>query len=120
MIEIMPETEANILVVKATKMLTSEDYETVFIPQLEQLISHFGKVRVLIYLDENFTGWELEAAWDDAVFGWQHRHDFEKVAVVGDQKWVAWAIKVGSYFMEGQVTTYVHTEFQDAVTWIRQ
>ena len=119
MIEIMPETAGKTLVVKAKGMLTSEDYEKIFIPQLKQLIDQFGKIRVLLYLDENFTGWELDAAWDDAVFGLQHRHDFEKVAIVSDQQWVAWATKVGSYFMDGQVATYKISEFQDAIIWIK-
>jgi len=119
MIEIMRQSAAKTLVVKATKMLTSEDYEEIFIPRLRQLIDQFGKIRVLLYLDENFSGWELGAAWDDAVFGLQHRYDFEKVAVVADQQWVAWATKVGSYFMDGQVTTYKLSEFQDAITWVK-
>ena len=120
MIAIMPETESKTLVVKATEMLTSQDYEDVFIPQLKQLIDKFGKIRVVLYLDDDFTGWELGAAWDDAIFGIQHRHDFEKVAVVGDKKWVEWATKVGSYFMDGQVATYKSAEFQDAVFWANQ
>ena len=120
MIEIMPETESNTLVVKATEMLTSEDYEDVFIPQLNQMIDKFGKLRVVLFLDKKFIGWELGAAWDDAVFGLQHRHDFEKVAVVGDQQWVEWATKIGAYFMEGQVATYASAEFQNAVFWVKQ
>jgi hypothetical protein len=120
MIEIMPETEGKTLVIKATESLTSQDYEDIFIPQLNQLIDKFGKISVVVYLAENFTGWELGAAWDDAVFGIQHRHDFEKVAVVSDQKWVKWATKIGSYFMEGQAATYTLTEFQDAVAWVKQ
>ncbi len=120
MIEIMPETEGNILVFKATEILTSQDYEDIFIPQLKQFIEKFGKIRTVVYLDETFTGWELGAAWDDAVFGLQHRHDFEKVAVVSDKKWVAWATKVGSYFMDGQVASYAPAQFQDAVAWVKQ
>jgi len=120
MIEIMPETEDNILVVKATKTLTRQDYEDIFIPQLKLQIDKFGKIRVLIYLDDNFNGWELGAAWDDAVFGVQHRHDFEKVAVVSDKNWVEWATKFGAYFMDGQVATYSLVEFQKAVIWVRQ
>ena len=43
MITIMQETEGRTLVVKATESLTSQDYEKVFIPQLNQLIDKFGK-----------------------------------------------------------------------------
>ena len=120
MIAIMQETEGKILVVKATERLTSQDYETVFIPQLQQLIEKFGKIRVLLYLADNFTGWELGAAWDDAVFGIKHRHDFEKIAVVGDHKWVEWATKIGAYLVDGQVATYPSVEFQEAVAWVKQ
>ncbi|MFA5924888.1 MAG: STAS/SEC14 domain-containing protein [Methylococcaceae bacterium] len=109
MITIMQETEGRTLVVKATESLTSQDYEKVFISQLNQLIDKFVKISVVFYLTENFTGWELGAAWDDAVFGIQHRHDFEKVAVVSDKKWIEWATKIGSYFMDGQVATYTET-----------
>ena len=38
MIEILPETQGNTLVVKATAKLTSKDYEEVFIPKLKELI----------------------------------------------------------------------------------
>ncbi len=38
MIEIMSETEGNLLVVKATEKLTAKDYEEVFIPKINQLI----------------------------------------------------------------------------------
>jgi|SRR5664279_2618274 SpoIIAA-like len=120
MIAIMHETAGRTLVIKATERLTSQDYEKVFIPQLNQLIDKFGKIRVVFYLAENFTGWELGAAWDDAVFGIQHRHHFEKVAVVSDKKWMEWATKIGSYFIDGQVATYTPAEFQDAVTWVKQ
>lgn len=120
MIEIMRETKGNTLVVKATEMLTRYDYEEVFIPQLKQLIDQFGKIRAVLYLDDNFIGWELGAAWDDAVFGIQHRHDFDKIALVSDKKWVEWATKVGSFFIDGQIAAYTKEEFQEAVAWVKQ
>ena len=92
--------EGNILVVKATEKLTARDYEEVFIPKINQLIEVYRKVRVVVLLAENFSGWEIGAAWDDAVFGIQHRNDFEKMAVVGGAKWVQWATKISFTFYE--------------------
>ena len=120
MIEIMSETKGNILVVKATEKLTAKDYEEVFIPKINQLIQEYRKVRVVVFLAENFSGWEIGAAWDDARFGIQHRNDFEKMAVVGGSKWVKWATKISSYFMDGQVATYDTSDFQSAVTWAKE
>ena len=101
MITIMQETEGKTLVIQAAESLTSQDYEKILIPSLKQLIEKFEKVRLVFYFGENFTGLELGAVWDDAVFGVQHQHNFEKLAVVSDKKWVEWATKIGSYFKEG-------------------
>ena len=120
MLTVMQETEGKTLVVKASERLTDQDYEEVLIPLLNQQMDKFGKMRVVLCLAENFSGWELGAAWDDAVFGIKHRHDFEKIAVVGDKKWVEWATKIGSYFMDGQVATYASTKFHDAVNWVKR
>ena len=120
MLEILPETDDNTLIVKAIEKLTSRDYEDIFIPQLNLRLNKLGKLRVLMAFDDNFNGWEPGAAWDDLVFGVQHRHEFEKVAVVGEQKWLQWATKIGAYFMDGQVATYTPDQFQDAVHWVKQ
>ncbi len=120
MIEIMSETEGNILVVKATEKLTAKDYEEVFIPKINQLIQEYRKVRVVVLLAVNFSGWEFGAAWDDAVFGIQHRNDFEKMAIVGGPKWVQWATKISAHFIDGQVTVYDIPDFQSAVTWAKE
>lgn len=120
MIEIMPETEGNVLIVKATEKLTSRDYEELFIPKINQLIEEYGKVSVVVFLAENFSGWEIGAAWDDAVFGIQHRNDFEKMAVVGGPKWVQWATKISFNFMEGQVAVYDIPDFVSAVAWVKE
>jgi hypothetical protein len=120
MIEVMPETEGKIFVVKATEKLTAKDYEEVFIPKIYQLIKEYGKVRVVVFLAENFSGWEIGAAWDDAKFGIQHRNDFEKIALVGGPNWVKWSTKIGSHFMEGQVAIYDISDFQSAVAWIKE
>ncbi len=120
MIEIVSESKGNILVVKATEKLTARDYEEVFIPKINQLIEEYGKVRVVVLLAENFSGWEIGAAWDDAVFGIQHRNDFEKMAVVGGPKWVQWTTKISAHFMDGQVAVYDIPDFQSAIDWVKE
>ena len=73
MLELMPESRADILVLRASERLTAVDYEEEFIPLLEKLIKQYGHARVLLYLDEDFQGWEAEALWNDAAFGLKHR-----------------------------------------------
>ncbi|MBT3878507.1 MAG: STAS/SEC14 domain-containing protein [Candidatus Scalindua sp.] len=120
MIEIMPETEGSTLAIKATDKLTTRDYEEVLIPKLDQLIRVFGKIKIVIYLADSFTGWKIGAAWDDAKFGLQHRNEFEKIALVGGPKWVEWSAKIGSHFISGQAKTYDTSEIQAAISWVKK
>ena len=120
MIEILPESQVNILGVKATDYLTNEDYTEVWVPELKRLINQFGRVRALIYLDPNFEGWKLKAMWDDAKFGLTHRNDFEKIAFVGGHQWMKWGVRVCAHLSFGEVKYYKHEELTEAWNWIRK
>ena len=65
MIERLPESGGNVLGVRASDRLTNSDYEEVWIPQLQEHSQTYGTIRLLLYLDENFRGWEA-GAWEDA------------------------------------------------------
>ena len=119
MIEIMPESNGLALILKATGKLTDADYEDVLIPGIEEFIKQSGKAKVLLYLPQDFVGWDAHAMWDDARFGLRHRNDFEKLAVVGGAKWVAWATKIAARFMEGEVKTFPEDQLQQAVDWVK-
>lgn len=120
MIEILPESEGKLLAIRASEKLTDEDYKEVFIPRMDQLMTEFGRIRVLISMADNFKGWEAAAMWDDANFGMKHKDQFEKIAVVGAPKWVEWGMKLGEHFIPGSVKTFPAGELQAAQDWIRQ
>jgi hypothetical protein len=118
MIAIMPQSHDNVLGVQGTGKVTDQDYLDVLIPQLEEVLKKYGKARFLYFLDEEFTGWEMGAVWEDAKFGLKHKDDFEKIAVVGGPKWVAWGTKLFGHFMEGQVQVFPPKELQAAWEWL--
>jgi len=82
-------------------------------------LKEYGKCRFVFVFGENFHGWELGAAWDDAKFGMSHKDDFEKIAVVSDAKWIEWSTKVSGHFMQGQLKTYKTDQLQEAWDWTK-
>lgn len=119
MIDVHPESHRETLVIHATGILSAADYETRFQPVVEELIAQHGKINLVIYLDEMFEGWDLGAMWDDAKFGLKHRHDFNRVAVVGAQAWFKWAYEVGSKFLDGKFHTFDQDDLIGAVAWAK-
>ena len=120
MIEVLPESQDNILGVKGIGKLTDLDYKNILVPRLEGMIKDYQKVRCLFLMTEEFHGWELEAAWDDAKFGMQHRNVFQKVAVVGGPRWVEWGTKLAALIMSGEVKTFSSEQLDEAWDWVKR
>ena len=50
MIKVLPDSEGNILVLKALGKLTDQDYKEALIPRLESIIHEHGRARLLLDL----------------------------------------------------------------------
>lgn len=118
MIEFMPETKGNVVGIRATGTLTDNDYKQVLIPKMKQLFAEYGRLRILIYMDDQFVGWDLAAAWDDATFGLRHGVDFEKIAVVGGPRWVALCVTIIAFLIAGMTRSFPADKLRDAWDWV--
>ncbi|MGE5848630.1 MAG: STAS/SEC14 domain-containing protein, partial [Candidatus Methylomirabilota bacterium] len=59
-----------------------ENYQTV----AAQEIRRRGKIKLLFIL-EQFQGWERGADWGDVTFFTLHDENIEQIAIVGEEKW---------------------------------
>jgi hypothetical protein len=119
MIEIMAESSGSIIGIKAIGTLTDADYKDVLMPKLEALFAQHRKLRILFYMGEEFAGWTVGAAWDDARLGLNHRSDFEKIAIVGGPRWIEWCIKFATFLITGEIRTFPADKLQDAWDWVK-
>jgi hypothetical protein len=118
MLQFLPESQGHILGVKVISRFTNRDYQEFLIPRLQDLIKAHGRVRVLLYLDNDFQGWELEAIRNHP-FGLQHKDDFQKIAVVGGSWRLRLEMKLVASFMAGEVRNFSREELPAAWTWLR-
>ncbi len=84
-IEIIEDSVTRMLSVKVSGKLSAEDYETLE-PGVDRLIAEAGKIRILFVMND-FHGWDLGAVWEDIKFATRHCRDIEKVAMVGEHAW---------------------------------
>ena len=117
MLQILPESQAHILGVKVTGKFTGQDYQEFLVPRLKAMIQEHGRVRVLLYLDEDFQGFELEALRRDGLG--RHQDDFQKIAVVGGSWWLSLEMKFLATLINGEVRNFARAELPEAWTWIR-
>ena len=72
-----------VMAIAAVGRVTHEDYHNRLVPKAEAMMAK-GPIGMLYVIGKEFTGFELEALWDDSAFGIKHWHDFRHIAVVTD------------------------------------
>lgn len=117
-IEIADSTQDNYIEAKITDKLTEKDYE-IIIPELERRIEEYGKLRLLIIM-EDFQGWTAGALWEDIKFDFRHFHDFDKIALVGDRKWEKTATLFSKPFTGAELRYFPREDLDGARSWARE
>jgi hypothetical protein len=119
MIEVLPESQGNVMGIKASDKVTAQDYEEVLTPRLEAVLKEHGSVRFLYLLDEDFQGFELGAMWDDAKVGLKHRKEFDKVALVAAARWMEVGMKLFAPLLKGELKSFPREQLSAAWEWLK-
>ncbi len=117
MIELMPDVSAPAVGIRASGVVTAEDYRKVLIPALRKAFETNKKVRVIYVMGPEFESFEPGAMWQDTLFGLRHYFDFNKIAVVTDHETWASAVRMMAHFIPGAVRVYPMTELDAAKAW---
>ena len=108
---------SDVMAIEAGGKVTHEDYRDTLIPKAEAMMAK-GPIRMLYVIGLDFTGFELEALWDDSAFGVKHWHDVSSIAVVTDHAWMGAAVNMFSPFFHGEVRLFRLAELPAAKDWI--
>lgn len=118
MFQEIPVNEKNIYAFKATGKLTKKDYDE-FLPRLQTLIHKYGALSLFIEL-EDFRGWEPKAGWEDMKWGMEHDEDFDRIAIVGENRWMKFMVALADLFTEADIRYFKRDEAQQAWDWLRK
>jgi hypothetical protein len=117
-VELNQEAEGRILLVRARGKLERADYES-FVPEVEQLIQNYGKIRLLLEL-HNFHGWTAGAIWEDVKFDVKHFNDIERLAIVGESRWQEGMAIFCKPFTTAQIRYFSQDQLSEARQWIEE
>lgn len=103
--------------IKAIGKLTHDDYQTIT-PMIDAALQCVNDPKVRVLFDAmEFEGWELRAAWDDFNLGLKYSNEFEKIAVYGHSMWQELGVKIGSWFISGEVQFF--EDKARAIDWLK-
>lgn len=118
MLYTLPETAGDIIVLQATEQLTNQDFDNHFKPLLDEKLEQFQQIRVILYLDNQFSGWEESSVWTDASFAKNYSDKFIRFAVVSQQQWHEWSNQVQNNLSSGDTAAFGLLQFLNAIHWV--
>lgn len=109
----------NICLLRVGGVLKKAELDAAQTEYVQKIVRAFP-LKLLIVM-EDFNGWERGAAWDDTEFFFNHRNDFEKIAVVGNPRWEAEVLAfTGAGLRNGPVKFFPETGESDARAWLAE
>jgi hypothetical protein len=119
MIEILPESDCNVLGVRAVGKVSQQDYDAVFNPRVESIIKEHGTIKILCMLDDGLPEFEAGQPWEQDGFRLKDKRILPKIAVVGDSIKVRLGAKVIAMTTGSDLKTFSTRKLPQAWDWIR-
>ncbi len=120
MLQIMDEMPSHVVGIHAIGEVSKEDYESVLIPHIEDLARRRHELNYLLVLDTDVGNFSAAAWWEDFRLALKHFSQWNKVAIVTDQKGVEWFADVSRFFIPGKVKGFELEELEEAKKWVTQ
>jgi hypothetical protein len=117
-LELLPDLPDHVVGVRAVGEVDDDDYEDVLSPAIHDRLARHDKIRLLYVLGSEFTGYDMDAAWEDVKLGVGTFGDYERMAIVTDATWVRRTVKAMGWLIPGDVRVFPYDELDAARTWI--
>jgi hypothetical protein len=101
----------------APERLKADDFRQLA-PEVESIISKYGKIRLLID-GSRLEGWENIGAFEThAAFVKDHQQKVERIAVIAPHEWQHWLIGAVRVFLHPEVRAFDKNEQGEALRWL--
>ena len=108
----------NVLALEVKGELTSDDYEEILAPAIKLQRENYDKIRLLVVLGDEFTGFTAGALWQDEKLLDTNFFSFERIAVATDSGPGRGAMHLFGWMIPGGVRLFGADEVDEAKAWV--
>ena len=119
MIELIDGLPGNVLAIKATGLVSGDDYRHVVTPAATAMRAAHDRLRLLFHIPPGFRKFTTTALWDDRQIGLYSLHNFDRVAVVTDIEWLKGLANGVRLSAPAEIRVFAHAELDAARDWVR-
>ncbi|WBV60182.1 STAS/SEC14 domain-containing protein [Chryseobacterium camelliae] len=119
MITIIPEAPENVAAFNASGEVTKEDFENLVFPVVKEKVEHFHELNYLLYLDTDIDNFTVGAWFEDALLGLKNLTNWNRAAIVTDQKGIQNFTDIFSVLMPGEFKSFPKENLYNALYWCK-
>jgi hypothetical protein len=120
MLEFIKEMPPQVVGIRATGDVSKEDYEKVLVPRIGELVNRQGDINYLLVLETDVQNFSAASWFEDLKLGLKHFTHWNRIAVVTDQKGVAWFTDLFRFLIPGTAKGFTIAELEEAKKWITE
>ena len=105
----------NVVTANVLGEFTLADYREFEERVLEKLRK--GRKVSLLFDLRDMVGYTVDVAWEDIRFSRRHEHDFKKIAIITDNKWLTWSAWLSRLFVDSDIQVF--EDDQSAQNWLK-
>lgn len=108
----------NVTAFRALGEVTKDDFETVVIPAVEDLIRRTNEINFLWLLDTDIKNFTAGAWLEDAMLGLKNLGKWNRTAVVTDSEGIITFTNGFSFLAPGEFRGFKKEHFNEALNWV--
>lgn len=117
MYRILDRSDNGIVGIKVESKLNAEEYELLN-AYLEQLRLEVGPINFLCDMAE-FPGMNCQALWEELIRHLRNIRECQRIAVVGDRRWLECGTKVFEPWLQTQLKYFSPDQIDEAWNWVK-
>ena len=118
MLTLIHDLPSNVVGVKASGVVSKEDYEKVLLPAIQDLYKRTGSVSLLLQLETELHNYTNGAWVEDAKLGLRYVGKWRKVAIVSRSKRVKWFTDTFGLLVPGAYKGFMFPDLVEAKRWV--
>lgn len=118
MIKQLNDTPNTLVAFWATREVTKEDFDSVVLPAVSELVKRIDKLNFLLVLDTSFKKNGRGAWLEDAMLGLNNFNKWNRAAIVTESGGKNFVTEIFGKIVPGEFRTYPHSKLDEAIEWV--
>ncbi|HYH16334.1 MAG TPA: STAS/SEC14 domain-containing protein [Flavisolibacter sp.] len=118
MVELLADFPQHVAAYEARGKVNKEEYEKVVMRRVDEVAAQYGKINFLVRLETGMEEYSLAALLNYLKVSFEHFTQWNRMAIVSDQKWVRKIYDALSPLVPGKIKSYELKEYEAAKQWV--